>query len=175
MKTKRNLNLVFSGLISLSSLAAAATDSKSISDFIPNASEVTRSVVVVTPPGIMTRAPLGERELPKIGCASSSEDNNEISNLIDLVKNKFRNMEGDGAHLGLRHAVYFYLKNGIVIRYLINGEDDEKKDIYGLADNGIEATHASFIAKPGFLAGLRKWTMDNYGGKKIGNRCFDNK
>jgi hypothetical protein len=123
----------------------------------------------------MTRAPLGERELPKIGCASSSEDNSEISNLVDIVKNNVRDVEGDGARLDLRHAVYFYLKNGTMIRYLINGEDNTKKDIYGLADNSSPIAHVSFIAKRDFLTGLRKWVLDNYGEKKIKNRCFDNK
>jgi hypothetical protein len=175
MKTKNFLIAAVAGLIGLSSLTATAMDSQSISDFIPDASEVSRSVVVITPPGIMTRAPLGERELPKIGCASSSEDGNEISHLLGIVKNNIRDVDGDGAHLDLRHAVYFYLKNGTTIRYLINGEDDTGKGIYGLADNRSAAAHVSFIAKRDFLAGLRKWALDNYGEKKTGNRCFDNK
>jgi hypothetical protein len=154
--------------------STANAEEKNISKLIPNASEVTSATIVLTPPGLMTRAPLTEKKLLEFGC-NHTENREEIDRLIDIVKSNLKDDNGEAGKFYLRNAVYLHLKNGSNVKYTFSGEINKNRQIYGGADNDNAGHNTPFLAQGEFLTALRKWLLDGSIEKKDAKWCLGNK
>lgn len=154
--------------------AAANAQEKGISGLIPNASEVASATIVLTPPGLMTRAPLTEKKLLEFGC-NYTEDREEIDRLLGIAKNNLRDDNGEAGKFYLRNAVYLHLKNGSRIKYTFSGEVSKNRQIYGGATIDNAGDNVPFLTQGGFLTALRKWLLNDSIEKKDAKWCLENK
>jgi hypothetical protein len=155
-------------------LAAADTQDKNISKFVPNASEVISTTVILTPPGLMTRAPLTENKLLEFGC-NFTKETKSISKLIDIVKSDIQDDAGRVGKFYLRNAIYFKLKSGSRIRYVFSDTVNPDGDIFGGVDNYTTSSYVPFFAQDSLLVGLRSWVLDGSVEKKDTKWCTENK
>jgi hypothetical protein len=152
----------------------ANAQEKNISKLIPNASEVVSTTIVLTPPGLLTRAPLTEKKLLEFGCNHTANEE-KIDSLIDIVKNNLEDDNGDVGKFYLRNAIYLNLKNGSRIIYTFSGDVNKNRRIYGGADNGNGGNNIPFLAQSRFLTDLRKWLLGGSVEKKDATWCLKNK
>jgi hypothetical protein len=154
------------------SAATARELSKDVSKLTPDASEVISATVVLTPPGLMTRAPLTEKQMLGFGC-NFTQERESISALVDVIKN---NLQGDNSQAGrfyLRNAIYLKLKNGTVIRYTFSDATNRDQQIYGGADYGGAGDSSIFMAQRSFLEDLQRWLPHKSVERKDGKWCVD--
>lgn len=85
-----------------------------MSKLIPDAADVVRATVILSPPGVRRRAPLSETALLASGCSVATGSGN-IAEAVDILR---RNLHDNGElrkhHLS--NAVYLHLKDGSRIR-----------------------------------------------------------
>jgi hypothetical protein len=155
------------------SIPAASAEGGGISQFIPNASEVVKATIVLTPPGLMTRAPLTERKLLEFGCQSSN-DGRDISHLIDIISGNLQDDKGEVGKFYFRNAIYLKLGNGSVIKYIFSAAIHQNERIFGRADNGSGGDNSLFLAKSDFLKKLQEWSMAGSVEKKDAAWCLEN-
>ena len=154
--------------------AATNAQEKNISELIPNASEVASATIVLTPPGLMTRAPLTEKKLLQFGC-NHTENREKIDRLIDIVESNLKDDNGEAGKFYLRNAVYLHLKSGSKIKYTFSGEINKNGQIYGGADIDKAGNNIPFLAQSSFLTALRKWLLADSVEKKDAKWCLENK
>ena len=154
--------------------SAANAQEKNIFKLIPNASDVASVTIVLTPPGLMTRAPLTEKKLLEFGC-NHTENREEIDRLIDIAKSNLKYDNGEAGKFYLRNAIYLHLKNGSKIKYTFSGEINKNRRIYGGADDDNAGHNTPFLAEGEFLTALRKWLSNGSTEKKDAKWCLENK
>ncbi|MHA4866936.1 hypothetical protein ACXZ1M_04475 [Duganella sp. PWIR1] len=154
--------------------AVADEQRNDISMLIPDASEVASTTIVITPPGLMTRAPLTENKLLEFGC-NYTENEKRISAVISIVKNNIKYDEKKVGKFYLRNIIYFNLKSGFKIRYVFSDVVNKNEEIYGVANDGSRGSNMPFLAQGGLLVGLREWILDDSVEKKSAKWCVEHK
>jgi len=174
MTIKKNLIAILVIAIGLSfKFTIANAQDGDISKWIPDPSEVVSTVIVISPPGLMTRAPLTAKQLLGFGCNSTTDSKN-IFNLIDIIKNNVQNEKNEAGQFYLRNVIYLNLKNGSTIRYLFSDANNRNNEIYGGAENGGIGSYIPFLAQSGFLVDLRKWLLNDSVMQQSGKWCVEN-
>jgi hypothetical protein len=154
--------------------AVANEQHNDISKFIPDASEVVSTIIVLTPQGLMTRAPLTENKLLEFGC-NYTENSKKINLLINIVKNNIKYDESKVEKFYLRNIIYLNLRDGSKIKYSFSDVVNKNEDIYGGANDGSTGSDIPFLAQRGLLVGLRKWILDDSVEKKAAKWCMEHK
>lgn len=159
-------------IVLIHNLATAREMDENVSKFIPDAQEVASATVVLTPPGLMTRAPLTEKQILGFGCGFT-EDSKHISSLVNIIKT---NLQGDRGQVGrfyLRNAIYLNLKSGALIRYTFSDAINRDQQIYGGIDYDSTGGSTLFLAQSGFLVDLRRWLPHDSVVAKDGKWCVE--
>lgn len=172
---KKILAIIVAAAAGLTSgLASASPQGTDISKLIPDAAEVVRATVILSPPGLLRRARPTETTLLGSGCSVATDSGN-ISEAIDVLR---RNLHDDGGTFRgfhLSNAVYLHLKNGSTVRFMFGDASDRDGRIDGWADNGSTGSDTPFLTHAVLLIELRRWLRDDLVEKKDGTWCVENK
>jgi len=155
------------------SSAAARAEGRDMSKMIPDAADVVRATVILSPPGIYRRVPLTETALLASGCSVATDSRN-IVEAVDILR---RNLHDNGElrKFYLTNAVYLHLKDGSRIRYIFGDASNRGGRIDGWADNGANGSDTPFLTHAVSLIELRRWLRGDLVEKKDGTWCVANK
>jgi len=153
--------------------SAVHAEGRDMSKLIPDAADVVRATVILSPPGMYRRAPLTETALLASGCSVATDSGN-IAEAVDILR---RNLHDNGElqKFFLTNAVYLHLKDGSRIRYIFGGASDHNGRIDGWADIGTNGSDTPFLTHAVSLIELRDWLRGDLVEKKDGTWCVANR
>lgn len=138
-------------------------------------SAVAGVTLILTPPGLRTRAAITQATLPNYGCtfvASLQPDKHAA--MLDILKRKLVDIPADEAgHFRLRNAVYLLMADGSTIRYLFGEAEGARNEIDGGSETGATASYIPFRSDAGLLRELRQWAASGTAQVKPSPRCQD--
>lgn len=167
---------VWSAAIALAfNAGAASAQGVDVAKLIPDAAEVVRAKIVLTPAGRYFRAPLTETRLLAFGC-NVTENSQQVAALVDVLRSSLQSDDGEVTRFSLRNAVFLKLRNGATVKYTFGGaEHRNQRIIHGWADNGMTGGGTWFFSHSSLLPALESWARDDAVEKKDGDWCVANR
>ncbi|MEW6763335.1 MAG: hypothetical protein AB1437_21150 [Pseudomonadota bacterium] len=138
-------------------------------------SAVAGVTLILTPPGLQTRAPVTQATLPNYGCTfTASLQPDKHAAMLDILKRKLVDIPADEAgHFRLRNAVYLRMADGSTIRYLFGEAMGAKREIHGGSETGVTAGYIPFRSDDVLLRELRHWAASGTAQIKPSSQCLD--
>lgn len=138
-------------------------------------SAVAGVTLILTPPGLQTRAPVTQATLPNYDCTftTSFQPDKHVAMLDILKRNLVDIAENEAGHFYLRNAVYLTMVDGSTIRYLFGEAAGAKNEIHGGSETGATASYIPFRSNDVLLRELRQWAASDTAQVKPSSQCVD--
>lgn len=148
---------------------------------VPDAAQVARVLLILTPSNVMYRAPLRYEGLLKIGCRfGTSFDPERQAELVDIMRRYLVHSPADGGFnmAFLRNAIELHMVDGSVLRYTFSDEYYRPgRSVYGwrdhkAAEGAVQSGTLPVVAQGGFLRELRTWAAGDVGRINFNPECL---
>lgn len=129
--------------------------------FLPDPTAVAAIDITLTPTGLLTRSPMTESMLAKVGCVFSSRfDRDKAARIVAVLRQGATLSPDSDRPFQLRNAVALTLTSGRTITLLMGDESNPAMPVHGLVDGGESIKRLPLVLEPAAVQALRELAFD---------------